>query len=79
MAQKSEKSVSHLGFFVAILAIALVCWGAWRFVGNSYFTTQQQVETAATNPGMPHRPKDKEPRVDAPSVGKPAAGAGVSE
>lgn len=62
MAQQAEKSTSHLGFFVAVLAVAVVCWGAWRFVGNSYFTTQQQAQTAAENPGKPHPPKDRESR-----------------
>ena len=79
MAQQTEKSTSHLGFFVAILAIALACWAAWRFVGNSYFTTQQQAETAAVNPGMPQRHRDKEPRADAPKAEKPAAEAGAGE
>lgn len=59
MAHNTQGSQSHLGFFVAMLVVAVLGYGAWRAVDKYYFPTQQQQATAAANPGLPHPPKDK--------------------
>lgn len=73
--QKAVREQSHLGFFAAILGVAVLAWAGWWFVGNNYFTTQQQMDTAASNPGMPKRARDKDHKAEAPPAERPQATA----
>lgn len=73
--QKTEREQSHLGFFAAILGVAVLAWAGWWFIGNNYFTTQQQMDTAASNPGMPMRAREKDAKAVAPAAERPQATA----
>lgn len=60
MAQETKKEQSHLGFFVAMLAVAALGYGTWVLLDKYYFTAQQQQVTADSNPSLPRPPKDRE-------------------
>ncbi len=62
MAQETKKEQSHLGFFVAMLAVAVLGYGSWVLLDRYYFTAQQQQQTAEANPSLPPRPRRRRAR-----------------
>ncbi len=74
---KCDNSKSHLGFFVAMLAVVAIGGGVYLYLDKTVFTPNElQQQTAAANPGTPHPPKDKMPGAkDAKPDGRPEAAA----
>lgn len=71
MADSGNKSGSHLGFFVALLAVVLIGAGGYWVYATYVVPVEDQQATAAANPSS-SRPKNADKK---PSAGtdKPAA------